>query len=87
VRRIPVQLIESASTGTVAVLAMLAVSLTYPATGGLIFVAAIAANAFIRQLLFPIREVQRATAHGRALTMSVTALVMAADLAIAVSGH
>jgi phosphatidylglycerol:prolipoprotein diacylglycerol transferase len=87
VRRIPVQLIESASTGTVALVAMLAVLLTYPATGGLIFVAAIAANTFIRQLLFPMREVQRATAHGRALTMAVTALVMAADLAIAISGH
>jgi phosphatidylglycerol---prolipoprotein diacylglyceryl transferase len=87
VRRIPVQLIESASTGTVAVVAMLAVLLTYPATGGLIFVVAIAANTFIRQLLFPMREIQRATAHGRALTMAVTALVMAADLAIAVSGR
>jgi phosphatidylglycerol:prolipoprotein diacylglycerol transferase len=87
VRRIPVQLIESASTGTVAVVAMLAVLLTYPATGGLIFAAAIAANTFIRQLLFPMREVHRATAHGRALTMAVTALVMAADLSIAVSGH
>jgi hypothetical protein len=33
------------------------------------------------------RKVERATARGRALTMAVTALVMAADLAIAVSGH
>ena len=87
VRRIPVQLIESAATGTVAVAAMLAVLLTYPATGGLIFVAAIAANTFIRQLLFPMREVQRATAHGRALTMAVTALVIPTALAVALSGH
>jgi phosphatidylglycerol---prolipoprotein diacylglyceryl transferase len=87
VRRIPVQLIESASSGTIAVAAMLAVILTYPATGGLIFVGAIAANTFIRQLLFPMRETQRATPHGRTLTMAVTALVMAADLAIALSGH
>lgn len=87
VRRIPVQLIESAATGTVAVAAMLAVLLTYPATGGLIFVAAIAANTFIRQLLFPMREIQRATAHGRALTMAVTALVIATALAVALSGH
>jgi phosphatidylglycerol---prolipoprotein diacylglyceryl transferase len=87
VRRIPVQLIESASSGTIAVTAMLAVLLTYPATGGLIFVAAIAANTFVRQLLFPLREIQRATAHGRALTMAVTGLVMAAALAIALSGN
>ena len=87
VRRIPVQLIESASTGTVAVAAMLAVLLTYPATGGLIFVAAIAANTFIRQLLFPMREVQRATGHGRAVTMAVTALVRATALTVALSGH
>ena len=87
VRRIPVQLIESASSGTIAVTAMLAVLLTYPATGGLIFVAAIAANTFIRQLLFPLRETQRATAHGRTLTMAVTMLVMAAALAITLSGH
>ena len=87
VRRIPVQLIESASSGTIAVAAMLAVLLTYPATGGLIFVGAIAANTFIRQLLFPMREIQRATAHGRTLTMAVTVLVMAAALAIALTGH
>jgi phosphatidylglycerol:prolipoprotein diacylglycerol transferase len=87
VRRIPVQLIESASSATIAVAAMLAVLLTYPATGGLIFVAAIAANTFIRQLLFPMREIRRATAHGRALTMAVTALVIATALAVALSGH
>jgi phosphatidylglycerol:prolipoprotein diacylglycerol transferase len=87
VRRIPVQLIESASSGTIAVAAMLAVLLTYPATGGLIFVAAIAANTFIRQLLFPLREIQRATAHGRALTMAAAGLVMAAALAISLSGR
>jgi phosphatidylglycerol:prolipoprotein diacylglycerol transferase len=87
VRRIPVQLIESASSGSIAVAAMLAVLLTYPASGGLIFVAAIAANTFIRQLLFPLREIQRATAHGRALTMGVTGLVMAAALSITLSGH
>jgi phosphatidylglycerol:prolipoprotein diacylglycerol transferase len=87
VRRIPVQLIESATSGTVAVAAMLAVLLTYPAAGGLIFVGAIAANTFIRQLLFPLREIQRATAHGRTLTMAVTALVIVADLAIALAGR
>ena len=86
VRRIPVQLIESATSGTVAVAAMLAVLLTYPAAGGLIFVGAIAANTFIRQLLFPLREIQRATAHGRTLTMAVTALVIVADLAFALTG-
>jgi phosphatidylglycerol---prolipoprotein diacylglyceryl transferase len=87
VRRIPVQLIEAASSGAIALAAMLAVLLTYPATGGLIFVGAIAANTFIRQLLFPMRETQRATTHGRILTMAVTALVIAADLAIALTGH
>lgn len=87
VRRIPVQLIESASSGIIAVAAMLAVLLTYPATGGLIFVGAIAANTFIRQLLFPLREIKRATAHGRTLTVAVSALVIVADLAIALTGQ
>ncbi len=87
VRRVPVQLIESASSGTVAVAALFAVLLTHTAIGGLIFVAAISANTFIRQLLFPMRGIPRATAHGRTVTMAVAALVIAVDLAIILGGQ
>ena len=86
VRRVPVQLIESASSGTVAVAALFAVLFTHTAIGGLIFVAAIAANTFIRQLLFPMRGIPRATAHGRTVTMAAAALVIAVDLAIILGG-
>jgi len=86
VRRIPVQLIESASAGSVAVVALVAALLTSPATGGVIFVGAMAVNTFIRQPLFQFRGVPRATAYGRALTMALTAFVLAVDLAVAVRG-
>jgi len=65
-RRIPIQLVESASSGFIAVAALVAVLLTSPA-GGVIFIAAVAANTFIRQLLFPLWGVPRTTAHGRTL--------------------
>jgi len=83
-RRIPVQLVESASSGFIAVAALVAVLLTSPA-GGVIFIAAVAANTFIRQLLFPLRGVPRTTAHGRTLTLAATTLVLVADLAIALT--
>jgi phosphatidylglycerol:prolipoprotein diacylglycerol transferase len=83
-RRIPVQLVESASSGFIAVAALVAVLLTSPA-GGVIFIAAVTANTFIRQLLFPLRGVPRTTAHGRTLTLAATTLVLVADLAIALT--
>jgi len=86
VRRIPVQLIESASTASLAIAALAVVLLTSPATGGVIFVGAMATNTFIRQPLFKLRGTPRATTHGRTLTMALTALVLAVDLTVAVRG-
>lgn len=86
VRRIPVQLIESASAASLAIAALAVVLLTSPTTGGLIFVGAMATNTFIRQPLFKLRGTPRATSYGRPLTMALTALVLAVDLTVAVRG-
>jgi len=86
VRRIPVQLIESASAASLAIAALAVVLLTSPTTGGVIFVGAMATNTFIRQPLFKLRGTPRATSYGRTLTMALTALVLAVDLTVAVRG-
>ncbi len=85
-RRIPVQLIESASAASLAIAALAVVLLTSPTTGGVIFVGAMATNTFIRQPLFKLRGTPRATSYGRTLTMALTALVLAVDLTVAVRG-
>lgn len=84
VRRIPVQLVESAVAGALAVLATGAVWWGRPAVDGAVFVAAIAGYTFARQLLFPLRGIPRTTAHGRVATMVVMGLILVLDLAVAV---
>lgn len=76
VRRIPVQLLESAMAGTVATLTLLAVLLLDPPAGGLLFLAGLSAYTFGRQVLFPLRGIPRKTAQGRLVTMVVTGLVL-----------
>lgn len=49
--------------------------------GGAVFVAAIATYTIGRQLLFPLRNLPRHTAHGRRLTMSVATAVLATAVA------
>ncbi|WP_249068579.1 prolipoprotein diacylglyceryl transferase [Modestobacter muralis] len=80
VRRIPVQLFESAMAGTVATLTLLAVLLLDPPVGGLLFSAGLSAYTFGRQLLFPLRGVPRKTAKGRQVTMVVTGLVLSGSI-------
>lgn len=80
VRRIPVQLIESGLSATVGALALLAVLLAPTAGTGLVLVGTLAAYVLGRQVLFPLRSIPRATAHGRAITVVVAALVLAASL-------
>lgn len=82
-RRIPVQLLESTMAGMLGVLALLAVTLTNLPTRGLVFVGAIAAYTFGRQVLFPLRGIPRKTRHGRTVTMLVTALTLAGTLVVA----
>jgi phosphatidylglycerol:prolipoprotein diacylglycerol transferase len=80
VRRIPVQLFESAMAGTVATLTLLAVLLLDPAVDGLLFVAGLSAYTLGRQVLFPLRGIPRKTANGRVITMVVTGLVLLASV-------
>lgn len=80
VRRIPVQLIESAMAGTVATAVLLAVALLDPAVDGLLFVIGLSAYTFGRQVLFPLRGIPRATAYGRVAMMVLTGLVVAASV-------
>lgn len=83
-RRVPVQLLESALAGVLGAVATLVVWFSEPRYGGLWFVAAIAAYLVGRQLLFPLREIPRSTAHGRQITLVVASLVLVLDLLVAV---
>ena len=80
VRRIPVQLFESAMAGTVATLTLLAVVLLDPAVDGMIFLAGLSAYTLGRQVLFPLRGIPRKTANGRIITLLVTGLVLLASV-------
>lgn len=57
---------------------------TTPAVDGVVFVAAIAAYTFARQLLFPLRGIPRTTAHGRTITMVLAGIVVTAAVAVAI---
>lgn len=86
VRRIPTQLSESTLALLVGLAALLAVWTTAPRPAGIVFVAAIAAYTLGRQLLFPLRDLPRRTAHGRVFTMAVAGLVLVAALAAVALG-
>jgi phosphatidylglycerol:prolipoprotein diacylglycerol transferase len=84
VRRIPVQLMESAFAGILALLAALAVLAWGTSSDGAVFVAAVAAYTAGRQLLFPLREIPRATAHGRVVTLVVAGALSLTAVLVAV---
>jgi phosphatidylglycerol---prolipoprotein diacylglyceryl transferase len=84
-RRIPVQLMESAAAGFLGSVALLLLTWGDPPTSGVVFVGTIAAYTLVRQLLFPLRELPRKTAHGRALMTVASVAVLLADLAAAVT--
>ena len=86
VRRIPVQLFESAMAGTIATLTLLAVILVDPPVGGLLFLAGLSAYTFGRQVLFPLRGIPRKTAQGRLVTMVATGLVLVASVVAVLIG-
>ncbi|RPF28258.1 phosphatidylglycerol:prolipoprotein diacylglycerol transferase [Georgenia muralis] len=79
VRRIPVQLLESSFSALLGTLALLAVVLL-SAGSGLVLVATVAAYVLGRQILFPLRSIPRATAHGRSISFVVAGLVLLASL-------
>ena len=83
-RRVPVQLLESAvalALGVGALIVVWAGSLP----GGVVFVGAIAAYTFGRQVLFPLRAGPRHTPYGRTITMTLAALVFFADAGFALA--
>jgi phosphatidylglycerol:prolipoprotein diacylglycerol transferase len=65
-------------------LAALVAAWTMPHPAGVVFIGAIAAHTFGRQLLFPFRTNPRHTSHGRTITMALAALVVAIDIGVAV---
>ena len=83
VRRLPTQLAESAVAFAVGCVAFAAVW-SGVGPGGAVFVAAIATYTIGRQLLFPLRNLPRHTAHGRRLTTSVAAAALTAAIAAVV---
>lgn len=85
VRRIPVQLVESATAAVLAAAAA-ALLLTQEGPGGAVFVAGMAAYTLARQLLFPLRQIARSTRYGRPVTAALCALaVLGAVLATVLS--
>jgi phosphatidylglycerol:prolipoprotein diacylglycerol transferase len=84
VRRIPVQLMESALAGALALLTVPAVLAWGTSSDGAVFVAAVAAYTAGRQLLFPLREIPRATAHGRVVTLVVAGALSLTAVLVAV---
>lgn len=83
IRRVPVQLADSALAGLLGLVALLLTSLTSARPEGGIFVGTVAAYVLGRQLLFPLREIPRVTTHGRRVMILVTSASILADLAIA----
>lgn len=79
-RRFPVQLVEAVMALVIAVVSLLLVLAVQQPVPGAVFVGAIAAYTFGRQLLFPLRTDSH-TSTGRMLTMVLTGLVLVADLA------
>jgi len=82
-RRIPVQLLESGAAAVLAVATGAIAWSTPTSAAGLLFVAGLAAYVAVRQLLFPLRGVARATRHGRQATLVMALLILVAVLAVA----
>ena len=77
---------ESALAGLLALVTGV-IALQGPSRGdGLLFVGGLAAYVLGRQLLFPLRGVPRATAHGRQITLAASAVVVLTSIAVAVAG-
>lgn len=75
VRRIPVQLVESATAAMLAAAAA-ALLLTQEGPGGAVFVAGMAAYTLARQLLFPLRQIPRSSRYGRPVTATLCTLAV-----------
>ncbi|NMM33120.1 MAG: prolipoprotein diacylglyceryl transferase [Phycicoccus sp.] len=81
VRRIPVQLMESALAATLATATLLTVLAGRPHVDGMVFLAGFALYVVGRQLLFQLRGLPRKTAHGRQITLVLAGITFLAALA------
>ena len=75
-RRIPVQILESASAGALALITGSAAWLTPPEHAGSLFLAGLASYVLVRQILFPLRGLPRATRYGRAVMLVLAPAVL-----------
>ena len=85
VRRIPGQLLESSTallTCAAAAIAVLAIGVT---GDGLIFLATLAAYTAGRQVVFPLRDLPRATSHGRQVMLMSSLLATVAATAVQIA--
>ncbi len=82
-RRVPVQLVESAVALLIAVAALAANLTTTVHPAGVVFVAVIASYTLARQVLFPLRDLPRKTALGRLLTTALSGVVLISDITLA----
>ncbi|MFF5990682.1 prolipoprotein diacylglyceryl transferase family protein [Prauserella flavalba] len=80
-RRFPVQLLEAAAALVIGAVSLILVLTTQPSIAGVIFVGAVAAYTFSRQLLFPLRTESR-TRIGRSVTMVFCGVVLAATVSL-----
>lgn len=81
-RRIPVQLLESASAALLALATGLIAWLTPPESAGLLFLGGLAAYIIVRQILFRLRGLPRLTRQGQTVMLIVAAAALAASIAI-----
>lgn len=75
-RRFPAQLFESTLALSIGLAALATLTSLVDDESGALFVAALAAYVFGRQLLFPLRSLARNTRHGRTATMLLSAIVL-----------
>lgn len=85
-RRVPVQVLESALALGVGATALVVVWTGAPRPAGTVFVGAMAAYTLGRQLLFPLRSAARHTARGRMVATVLTALVLVVAVGVATAG-
>ena len=82
--RIPTQLMESLLALVLGLAALRIVWTTSLRPAGVVFVGAMAAYTLGRQFLFALRDQSRHTSHGRIRMMTITGLVIVADVVVAV---
>ena len=79
-RRIPVQLMESAAAGVLAIASAAVLLVLDHPVDGIVFVMGLGAYTLARQLLFPLRSISRSTSYGRVVVMTFAGLVTGVSL-------